>query len=49
MKKADQKPDRHARDVLGTVALGAFALALVCMLGAGFMWAVPLAFRLLVR
>jgi hypothetical protein len=46
MKKPDQKPDRHARDVPGTVAL---ALALVCMLVAGFVWAVPLAFRLLVH
>jgi hypothetical protein len=49
MKKPDQKPDRHTRDVLGTVALGAVTLALACMLVAGFVWVVPLAFRLLVH
>jgi hypothetical protein len=35
--------------VLGTATLGAVTLALACMLVAGFVWAVPLAFRLLVH
>jgi hypothetical protein len=49
MKRPDQKPDRHPRDVLGTVALGAVTLALAGVLVAGFVWAVPTAVRLLVH
>ena len=47
--KPDQKPDRHPRNVPGTVALGTTTLALACVLVAGFVWAVPSAFRLLVH
>jgi len=47
--RPDQKPNRHTRDLLGTVALGAVTLALAGVLVAGFVWAVPEAFRLLIH
>jgi hypothetical protein len=47
--RLDQKPARHARDVRGTVALGAVTLALASLLVAGVVWSVPAAFRLLVH
>jgi hypothetical protein len=47
--KPDQKPDRHPRNVPGTVALGAVTLVLAALLVAGVVWSVPAAFRLLVH
>jgi hypothetical protein len=41
--------NKRTRDVLGTVVLCSVVVAVGCGLVAGYVWVVPLAFKLLVR